>query len=183
MRRVILICAAVAMVTGCTNTPYKRIATALNTLAQTKLLFEQFDAAVKNFVVVKRAECKTKHAVKTAEYDQCILPAIRLARAWTGEKNGVATGKGALPILQRAQKAAAIALFGAYDYVKSNEAACAKADAPKECHGDWEVLLKPGACAAWQVVDIGVKLGAFSATENKYYKLVGGAINAFACGG
>jgi hypothetical protein len=164
-------------------TPWKRLATGYNTVSLTKDLGEKFDAAVKKFLETKRTECKAKHAIKTAEFDTCVLPAVRLSRAWTGEKAGKKTGKGALGILQACQKTTKLALNGAYDYLKSNEKACSGKSPPKDCHGDWKVLMKPGVCALWTIVDTGVKIGAFSATDSPTYKLVAASVDAFACGG
>ncbi|KKN87399.1 hypothetical protein LCGC14_0258540 [marine sediment metagenome] len=174
---------AVALCMSCGATPWKRLATGYNIVSLTKTLGEKFDGAVKNFLTVKRAECKAKHAIKTPEFDKCVLPAVRLSRAWTGERAGKKTGKGALSVLQAAQKTTKLALNGAYDYVKSNEQACSGDSPPKDCHGDWSVTLKPGACALWTVVDLGVKLGAFDATNDPTYKLVAASVDVFACGG
>jgi hypothetical protein len=167
---------------GCANTPYKRLATGYNVVNLTKKLGENFDSSVKQFLEAKRTECKAIHATKTAEFDKCVLPAVRLSRAWTGEKNGVKTGKGGLSLLQASQKATKLALNAAFDYVKSNEAACSGDNPPKDCHGDWKVVLKPGFCAAWAVVNAGVKLGAYNATNDPTYKMVSVAIAAFVCG-
>jgi len=173
---------AALLCVSCANTPYKRLATGLNFVILTKTLAENFDGAVKRFLEAKRIECKLLHQAKTEGFDKCVLPAVRLSRAWTGEKAGAKTGKGALPVLQAGQKTTKLALNMAYDYVKSNEQACSGKTPPKNCHGDWKALMKPGVCALWTVVDAGVKLGAYRTTNDPTYKLVSAAVAAFACG-
>jgi hypothetical protein len=173
---------AALLCVSCASAPYKGLATGYNAVGAAKRLGEAFDGSVKRFLEAKRIECKLLHKIKTAEYDKCVLPAVRLSRAWTGEKAGVKAGKGALPILQAAQKATKRALDAAYDYVQSHELACSGKSPSKKCHGDWKVLLKPGLCAAWTVVDAGVKLGAYRTTSDPTYKLVAAVVDAFACG-
>jgi hypothetical protein len=183
MNRIVPVLFCAVLAPSCSSTPYKRIATAYNFLAESKTLGEKVDAGVKAFLAAKRVECKAKHAIKNAEYDKCVLPAVRLSRIWTGEKAGKKTGKGALQLLQAGQKTTKFALNAVYDYVKSHEKECGKDDAPKECSAAWKVLMKPGACALWTVADAGVKAGAFKTTNDPTYKLVAAAVSAFACGG
>lgn len=173
---------AVSLCVSCATAPYKRLATGYNTTLAVKHLAEVFDGAVKRFLEAKLIECRLLHKAKTAAFDKCVIPAVRLSRAWTGEKAGVKTGKGALPVLQAAQKTTKIVLDAAYEYVKSHEQACSGKTPPKNCHGDWRVVLKPGVCAAWVVVDVGVKLGAYRTTNDPTYKLVAAFVDAFACG-
>ncbi|MCP4573329.1 MAG: hypothetical protein GY838_13320 [bacterium] len=180
LRLAVVLAAALCM--SCSVTPWKRLATGYNFVSLTKTLGEKFDSSVKKFLEVKRAECKAAHAIKTAEYDKCVLPAVRLSRAWTGEKAGKKTGKGGLGILQAGQRTTKLALDAAFDYVKTHEKACSGEAPPKDCHGDWKVLIKPGICAAWTVVDLGVKIGAFKTTDDPTYKLVAASVDAFACG-
>lgn len=184
MKRIVpvLFCVALAGA-SCAHTPYKRLATGYNMVRFTKKFAELFDASVKKAVADIHAACKGRHQIKTVEFDKCVLPVMRVSWAWTGEKAGKKTGKGALSLLQAGQKATKFALDGAYDYVKSNEKACSGDNPPKDCHGDYKVLMKPGLCALWTVADAGVKAGAYKATKDPTYLLVKGAAEVFLCKG
>jgi len=166
---------------GCSDTPYKRIATAYHTLDLFKALVEDFDGAVTKYAAAKQTECLKTHRPKTKEFDACVMPAVRLLRAWTGKKNGKPTGKGVLPAIQSTQRAAAIELKAVLAYIKSHEAECGKKDAPKNCTGDWQGLLKPSVCALMEIIDRAVKLGAYDVTTNRTYLMVKAAIAGFTC--
>lgn len=166
---------------GCGGTPYKKLARGYLAVNYSARLAEQFDSALQKYVAGQRAACKAKHAIKTPEYDKCVLPAVRLARAWTGKKAGQPTGKGILPALQSAQKVTRLGLDTAYDYIKGHEEECKKEGAPAKCTGDWKKTMKPALCGLSELVDRAIKLGAYKATGDATYKTVMALVKTMAC--
>ena len=166
---------------SCKTSPYRGLARGYRATNYSARFAEQFDAALAKYLESQRTLCKSKHKTQTPEYDQCILPALRISRAWTGRKAGKETGKGVLPTLQSAQRATRIALDAAYDYVKSHEAECKKEHAQKKCTGDWMALLKPSLCALSELVDRAIKIGAFKTHGNETYKTIMTIVQGFAC--
>jgi hypothetical protein len=182
MQRFAFAAAVVWLLVGCGDTPYKRLARGYRAVNLSARLAEQFDESLEKYLTTKHAECKKKHKAKTPEFDKCILPALRIVRAWTGKAAGKPTGKGVLPALQSAQKASRLALDAAYDYVLANEKACAGATAPAKCKADWKKLIKPSLCALSEIIDRAVKLGVINVTNNPTYKTVMTVVRGFACG-
>jgi hypothetical protein len=175
------IAALMAITMGCSNcgdSPYKRVARGYRAVNLTARLAEDFDDAVKKHLEVKHAQCKATHKIKTAEFDACVLPAVRLSRTWTGSKAGQPTGKGVLPTLQDAQRVTRLALDTAYDYVKGHEAECKGKTPPAACGTYWVKLLRPSLCALVVLVDRGMKIGAFSKAQSTTYKTVMGFVTA-----
>jgi hypothetical protein len=166
---------------GCGATPYKRLAQAYRAVNYSARVAEDFDASLAKYLVAKHAACKATHKPKTAEFDKCVLPVLRISRTWTGRRAGKPTGKGVLPALQSAQKATRLALDAAYDYVKSHEDECQKKEAPAKCSGDWKVLLRPSLCALAELVGRAIKIGAFQSSESAAYKTVMALIAGFVC--
>lgn len=160
---------AFALVMGC-GTPYKNLAYSYAVLNQTRDVAEGFDRSFKAFGLAEHERCARAHGVKTPAYATCIDPAYSFLVAWTGQRNGVDTGKGILPAIQTTQSAARRTMDGTYDYIKGHESECKKKTPPPDCKYDL-MLLKPVGCALIEVADRAVKLGAISVTENEYYKL------------
>jgi hypothetical protein len=175
-----------AMANGsCGGTPYKRIATAHRVLNHTVTLTEAFDRGVAAWARGEHRRCLTAHKAKTKEFGACVMPALKFLRHWTGMVNGKPTGKGVLPAIQSAQKATRLVLDAAFAYVAKHERACsARKGAEKEAcdkKGDaWKVALRPGACALIEVVDRGVKVGAYRVAADPTYKLAKAGLSAFA---
>jgi len=190
MRKVtLLLMALVLLVTtgcnGCAHTPYKRLATAYTTVNKFARLVEAFDRSVKSYLKAEDERCvKASTAVEDGKLDQakygaCIKPALKFSVAWTGEWKGKKTGKGVLPAIQDAQRTTRHGLDGAFDYVQANEKACGKkegaeAEACKKKVDAWKKLIKPAVCGIVPLVDRGIKLGAFKASEDPTYKVVKG---------
>lgn len=177
----LLLAFSLAGCSGCADTPYKKLARGYRAVNLSARLVEDFDSAVARYLSTQHETCKAKYKSKTPEFDQCVLPAVKLARAWTGKVAGKDTGKGVLPTIQSAQKAARVALDAAYDYIKSNESLCKSDTAPKDCTGNWQALMKPSLCALAEIVDRGVKLGAYKVTGNTTYGLVMEYVKTFSC--
>lgn len=167
---------------SCGSTPYKRIANAQRSLDHIARFGETIDGAIKNFAEAEDARCTAAHKPKTTEYGECVRPSLKVLWAWTGEKMGAKTGKGALPILQGAQFAARNAVNAAHDYVTSHEDECAKKEGPPaKCSADWKAGIKPSLCAAWELANVAVKIGAYKANTPAYKTVAG--LAALLCGG
>ena len=166
----------------CGGTPYKGIAYGQKIVDYSARITEKFDEGVDTWAKMEDAKCTAKHGAKTAEYAGCIKKALDFLRAWNGKVMGKPTGKGILPAIQSAQRATRHALDAAFDYVAKNEDACKKGDAACSKKTEaWKAALKPGLCALKAVVDRAVKIGAYKATQDSYWKLVMGLADAL-CG-
>lgn len=80
----------------------------------------------------RRAECKTKHQVKTQEYGECIGDYLKGSKAWASI---------AMP-----------ALDSGFLLIKTSLQIAEKAEREKKV--DWIGMLKPMACTAWQVLKL-----------------------------
>ena len=174
MKRITLLLAFALALTSCGDTPYKALSRGYRAVLLTKTFGELVDGTVKGHLEAVRAECTKKHAVQTAEYDACVLPAVRFSRSWTGIKNGKPTGKGVLPALQSAQKATKLSLDVAFEYIKSHEKECGAKPTPSKCYGNWINALKKGLCPLVELVDRGIKIGAMKWQSNAVYQTVVG---------
>jgi hypothetical protein len=164
---------------GCAGTPYKRIALGQSMLGHSVELTESFDRGTAKWAQGEHERCLKAHGMKTPEYATCIKPALDFLVHWTGKNRGKPTGRGVLPMVQSAQRATRLVLDAALDYVKANETACSKDNgkADPTCNAKlaaWKATLKPGLCALVAIIDRGIKLGAYKATESAVYKTVVG---------
>ncbi len=162
---------------SCKGSHYKKISSGHNWIGRIKVLTEAFDTGLSEWVTAEGQRCKKEHGPKTPKFAVCVKPALSFSRYWTGKVMGAPTGRGILPAIQSAQKAARHSLNAAFDYVKANEAACgmkketAERKACEKKVGAWKKLLKPGACALIEMIDRGVKLGAYKVVGHVGYKL------------
>lgn len=175
----LLVALALVGCDGCKGDAFQRIATANRVVNATARLTEDTDRAFKAWGATMNANCLKLHGAKTPEYAKCVKPALDLLRAWTGEVNGKPTGKGILPAIQSAQRAARLSLDAAFDYVKANDAkAKCETDECKKKIQAWRALIRPGVCALVEIVDRGIKLGAVKLSEDPTYKIVKGFADA-----
>jgi hypothetical protein len=177
----VLFCGAIALLMSCGDTPYKKIARGYRFVRLSARLAEDFDWSLKKAMADVHASCKAKHGVKTPGFDKCVLPLLRVVRAWTGVTNGQSTGKGVLSLLQAAQKVTKLAIDAVFDYVVSHKKECGTNPPPKKCSADWKAGMKPATCGLWTIVEAGIKAGAYKATKDPTYLAVKTAVVAFAC--
>lgn len=166
---------------GCGDKPYQHIATAYHTLDLVRDLAESVDQAIGKYATAEDARCTTKHGAGTDGYRECIKPALGLLRTWTGVSKGKPTGKGVLPAVQSAQRAAAIELRATYRYIKDHEDKCGGDNPPPDCKGQWKKLLLPSLCALVEIVDRATKIGAYDVTTKTYYTAVKTLLEGFTC--
>lgn len=157
---------------GCSQGPYKRIAIAYKVGMELKPVVESVDRSFKTWGALEHRRCAVAHKVKTPEYNKCVDPAYKLLKQWSK----------VLPTIQSGQYAYKKSLDAAFDFVKKNEKKCGKKDAPKDCKPDY-LALKPGGCALIEIVDRGIKLGAYQTSKNDIYLMAKGALlSLFKCG-
>jgi hypothetical protein len=166
----------VLLLVGC-NGPYKNLVRGYHAVNYSARLVEDFDKVFAEHMRRVKANCISKHGAKTREFDQCVLPTVRISRTWTGVKNGKDTGKGVLPAIQSAQRVAKLALDTAYDIIKANDGQCNSA----KCKVDWIGIMTPSLCMLAEIVDRAVKLGAYKVTKNVAYSTVMALVKTFTC--
>jgi len=172
---------------GCGGEPFRRLAWGFRTVNYTAELTESVDKAFAAYGSAEMTRCKAAHPaappastgdatatpIASPEYVKCIMPAVKLLRAWSGEEKGKPTGAGILPAIQSAQRAARLSLDAAFDFLHARGGKCKAEDT--ECSAKleaWKAAIRPGLCALWEIVDRGVQLGAFTATTSSAYKTV-----------
>lgn len=194
MSRTIVLCAALAALTSCSNPNWRQLAWGYRVVNWSARLGESFDKALAATLRAKRASClktsgeqpkdQSKLVAWRIEMAKCLKLVVKVSRAWTGEVRGEKTGKGALKILQTSQFSARSTLDKLVDRMVDLEAKGKKCGDDPECKkklDSWIPYAKIGLCAAIPIIDAGIKAGASEFAKSEAYKFAVNFLGNYAC--